>query len=192
MGWEAATEQPGKLNGLQVPAHAESAPEWQAPETDWEAPPQPQQHAADWEWEPAKQRQTPQVPIHAGRMPHQQAPDMGWEPVHQTQIQQVPPHAGNMPHQHMPNTEWGASPQQHHRQATQQTYSPQVPPHVPDRPGSAGGVPPRRLNGQPVKMSTRQEPNGIHHQNGIPPQQSDANQGAPSVPLLQVAETLSA
>ena len=189
VGWEAATDEPRKLNGLQVPAHAESAPEWQAPATDWEAPPQPQQHAADWEWEPAKQTHAPQVQKHASRMPQKQAPDMGWEPAGQTQSVQAPAHAGNMPRQHAPNAEWDAPPQEHHRQPAKQTYSPQVPPHVPGRPGSAGGVPSRRLNGQPVKMPVRQLPNGTHQQNGFPAQQSHANQGAPSVTLLRVAET---
>ena len=189
--WEAPPEDhcrppARKLGGPQVPAHAEDTPQCHAQETQWEAPPEPQHHAADWEWEPVRQTDRPQVPPHASTTPYKQAPDMGWEPVKQTHSLQVPAHAGSMPHQHTPEMDWEAPPEEHHRQPVRQMHSAQVPPHPPGFPTPAGCVPPRRLNGHPVKLPARQQLNGTHQQNGIPAQQTHAISGGPPAPLLQL------
>ena len=171
----------------QVPAHAEGTPQWHAQETEWEAPPEPQHHAADWEWEPVRQTDRPQVPPHASNAPYKQAPDMTWEPVKQTHGLQVPAHADSMPHQHMPEMDWEAPPEEHHRQPVRQMHSAQVPPHPPSFQTPAGGVPPGRLNGHPVKMPAKQQLNETHQQNGIPAQQSPTIPGAPPAQLLRLS-----
>ena len=180
-----------KLYSPQVQAPAGGTPHQHAPEVDWESP--PEQHHQ----QPARKLDSPQVPAHVGSMPHQHAqevdweappephqhtPDLEWEPV---RPMQVPAHAGSMPYQHTPDTDWEAPPEESHRQRVRPTHSTQVQPHAPGLPASTGVVPPRRLNGQPVKMPARQQPNALHEQNSIPAQQF---QGETVVLMLHVAK----
>lgn len=195
--WEAPPEEhyrppARKPDSPQAPAYAESTPQWHTPETDWEAPPEPQHHAADWEWEPNRQTDRLQVPAHASTTPYKQVSDIEWEPVKQTRGPQVHAHTSDMPHQHTPDMDWEAPPEQHHRQPVRQMHSPQVPPHAPGFPATAGGLPPRRLNGHPVNMPAKQQLTGTHQQNGIPAQQTHAIPGAPPTELLHVSGRLPA
>ena len=177
----AATQPARKLYSPQVPAHAGSTAHQSAPEADWEAP--PEQHHR----QPVRKLDKHHVPAPAGSMPHQHAaeedweappdpppppPAVEWEPARHTQGPQIPAHAGSMPHQHALDTDWEAPPEEHHRQPIRLTHGSQVQPHAHGHPAiSTGAPPPRRLNGQSVKMPARQQPNGLHEQNGIPAQQ---------------------